>query len=93
MSELPLPAPEAPASPPKARLWLRLLPNLLGAALLGWFLHGLDTAGFWRSLRALRLSTVVGISAASFVETATQGFLFYCLCRAGQGPWRHLLLS
>lgn len=95
MSELPLNNPPAPAAPepPATRLWLRLLPNLLGILLLGWFLHGLDTAGFWRSLRALRLSTVVGISAASFVETATQGFLFYCLCRAGQGPWRHLLLS
>lgn len=93
MSELPLPGPEAPAQPPKARLWLRLLPNLLGAALLGWFLHGLDTAGFWRALRALHLSTVAGIAAASFVETATQGFMFYCLCHAGQGPARHVLLS
>ncbi len=74
-------------------LVLRVLPNLLGVALLGWFLHGLDLAGFGRALRALRPGTVLGIAAASFVETATQGFLFYCLCPAGQGPGRQLFLS
>ena len=29
----------------------------------------------------------------AFLESATQGLLFYCLCPAGQSAWRHVWLS
>ncbi len=75
------------------RWLLRLLPNLIGIALLGWFFHGLNTQVFWAALRELQPRTVIGISVMTFLETATQGLLFFYLCPAGQSRWRHIWLS
>jgi uncharacterized membrane protein YbhN (UPF0104 family) len=75
------------------RVLARILPNVIGLCLLGWFLRGLDMTGFAAAVRALRPGFVVGIAAAAFGESSVQGLLFYCLCPAGQRPWRHVLLS
>jgi uncharacterized membrane protein YbhN (UPF0104 family) len=69
------------------------VPNLIGLCLLGWFLHGLDKTGFVAAVKALRPAQVLGIAGAAFIETSVQGLLFYCLCPAGQGAFRHVLLS
>ena len=63
------------------RLVLRVLPNLIGLGLLGWFLHGLDTTGFVTAVRAMRPSLVAGIAAAAFVETSVRGCCFIVCAR------------
>src|SRR3569832_938696 len=88
------PAPGASSAPARlTQLVRRWLPNLIGIALLAWFLRGFDIEGFRAALLRFPATAVLLIAGWALVSSAAQGVRFYLVAPTGLSLWRHIGLS